>query len=130
MGVTKPVMALTDRPMWDSIEAGRMALQCCAGCGAFRYPPAPICAACLSLEAAWTPVSGKGEVVSWVVFHRKYFDDFPPPFNATAIRLDEGPIVVTNMVGPEPDGSWIGRRVELTYVDHAGRRQHAARFAD
>ncbi|MEI5677059.1 OB-fold domain-containing protein [Mesorhizobium sp. CGMCC 1.15528] len=82
------------------------------------------------MEAEWKAVSGRGKIVSWVVFHRKYFDDFPPPYNATTVRLEEGPLIVTNLTGPEPEGSWIGRSVALEYVDHDGRKQHAARIVD
>lgn len=128
MGNSQPVMALDDRPMWDGIAAGRLSLQRCGHCRAFRYPPGPICAACLCMESEWVPVAGTGTILSWVVFHRKYFDDFPPPYNSVAVRLDEGPIIMTNLTGPEPEGSWIGKRVRLAYVDHAGRQQHAARI--
>jgi uncharacterized OB-fold protein len=123
-------MGICDGPMWDSIEHRGLKLQTCLGCGLVRYPPAPICEKCLSLESEWRPVSGKGEILSWVVFQRKYFDDFPPPYNSIAVRLAEGPIIVTNLVGPEPEGSWIGRDVQLDYVEHAGRIQHAARIVD
>jgi len=130
MGKTQKVMSRDDGPMWESIERGRLELQTCSDCGKVRYPPAPVCDACLSMESHWTPVSGRGTILSWVVFHRKYFDDFPPPYNATAVRLDEGPIVMTNLVGTEPAGSWIGKRVQLTYVGHDGRRQHAAEIIE
>lgn len=130
MGKTVPIMALNDVPMWESIEEGALKLQVCCDCGHCRYPPAPICPDCLSMEDEWRPVSGTGTVMSWVVFHRKYFDDFPPPYNAVAVRLDEGPIIVTNLTGPLPEGSLIGRKVRLEYVDHDGRRQHAARIAE
>lgn len=130
MGKSQRVMALTDLPMWQSIENGRLELMACRDCGAFRYPPAPICDRCLSMEAEWKPVSGTGTILSWVIFHRKYFDDFPPPYNAVAVRLDEGPIIMTNLIGTPPEGSWIGHRVKLDYVEHDGRRQHAARITE
>jgi uncharacterized OB-fold protein len=130
MGNSQAIMALDDRPMWDSIAVDRLSLQRCSRCGTFRYPPGPICASCLSMESEWVPVAGAGTILSWVVFHKKYFDDFPPPYNSVAVRLDEGPIIMTNLTGPEPEGSWIGRRVRLTYVDRAGRRQHAATIDD
>lgn len=126
MANTTRVMEICDRPMWESIEGRRLKLQTCLKCGHVRYPPAPSCPECLSFEYEWRPVSGRGKVLSWVVFRRKYFDDFPPPYNAIAVRLDEGPILVTNLVGPEPDGSWIGAKVELEYVEHGDRVQHAA----
>lgn len=128
MGISKIVMGLDDQPMWASIERHAMELQKCTECGTFRYPPAPVCPNDLNDKADWTPVSGKGEIISWVVFHKKYFDDHLPLYNSTAVRLDEGPIVVTQLRGEEPAGSWIGQRVELIYAEHAGRTQHFARL--
>ncbi len=29
--------------------------------------------------------------------------------NATAVRLAEEPLIVANLVGPQPEGSWIGQ---------------------
>lgn len=130
MGKTQPVMSLSDRPMWDSIAEKGLKLQFCCDCGTCRYPPAPICPDCLSMEQEWRPVSGRGKIMSWVVFHRKYFEDFPPPFNAVSVRIEEGPIIVTNLVGDPPDGSWIGRNVQLEYIRHEDRIQHAARIVE
>jgi uncharacterized OB-fold protein len=128
MGISKIVMALDDKPMWASIEAHRLELQKCTQCGEFRYPPAPVCPHDLNDQVVWTAVSGKGTIISWVIFHRQYFEDHVPPYNSTAVRLDEGPIIVTQLQGEEPEGSWIGERVELTYGEHAGRTQHFARW--
>ncbi|WP_298688614.1 OB-fold domain-containing protein [uncultured Sphingomonas sp.] len=128
MGISKIVMGLDDKPMWASIERGAMELQKCGECGAFRYPPAPVCPHDLSADAEWTPVSGKGTILSWVVFHKQYFEDHVPPYNSVAIELEEGPIVVSQLRGDEPEGSWIGQRVELIYAEHAGRTQHFARW--
>ena len=98
--------------MWDSIARERMELQQCTSCRRFRYPPGPICPHCLAMEHDWQPVSGRGTILSWVVFHRQYFEDFAPPYNAVAVQLAEGPIVVSNLIGDEPKGSWIGAAVE------------------
>jgi uncharacterized OB-fold protein len=117
-------MGINDVPMWDSMARGQLELQCCGECAAFRYPPAPVCPECLSEQYSWKAVSGRGNILSWVVFHRKYFDDHPPPYNSVAVRLDEGPIVVSQLHGAEPAGSWIGQPVRLGYGEHAGRIQH------
>jgi uncharacterized OB-fold protein len=126
----QPVMTVYDLPMWDSIGRERMALQKCGRCGAFRYPPGPICAECHALDYSWEALSGTGRILSWVVFHRQYFEDFPPPYNAIAVRLAEGPIVISNLVGPEPEGSWIDAPVTMTYRRHRDRTQHAFRLDD
>jgi uncharacterized OB-fold protein len=123
-------MGLHDLPMWQSMETGTLALQACGDCGHVRYPPAPVCPVCLSEHARWKAVAGTGTILSWVVFHRQYFSDFPPPCNVVAVRLDEGPIVVTRLLGEAPEGSWIGRRIVLDYDEHLGRRQHHALLAD
>ncbi|HYF20194.1 MAG TPA: OB-fold domain-containing protein [Ramlibacter sp.] len=111
-----PVMGLYEKPMWDAIAQRRMALQKCSHCGALRYPPGPACPECLSLEHEWVEPAGGGEILSWVIFRRGYLPAYPPPYNVIAVRLDEGPILVSNLEGPEPQGSWIGRRVQLCYA--------------
>lgn len=112
----RAVMGLYDAPMWESVRAQRFSLQCCRACNAFRYPPAPVCPECLSAEAHWVPVQGSGEILSWVIFHRGYLPAYPPPYNVITVRLDEGPVMVSNLEGPTPEGSWIGRRVTLQYA--------------
>ncbi len=119
MGNSARVMSMYDAPMWDSIERKEWSLQKCRNCGVVRYPPSPICAECQCMDYDWKPLSGGGTILSWVIFHRKYFDDFPPPYNAVAVRTDEGPIIVSNLVGPEPSGTWIGHRVKIIYGTHA-----------
>jgi len=121
MGASREVLSLYDEPFWASVREHRTSLQCCTGCNTWRYPPAPCCPACLSMDADWKPLSGRGTILSWVIFHRQYFDDFPPPYNAIAVRLAEGPIMISNLVGAVPEGSWIDHEVELCHVDHAAR---------
>ena len=109
MGKSIRVLGLYDKPMWESIANRRWALQYCPESDSFRYPPSPVCPDSLSMEYEWRPIKGTGEIVSWAIFHRTYFDDHPAPYNNVAVRLDEGPIVISNLVGEEPEGSWIGR---------------------
>jgi uncharacterized OB-fold protein len=129
MDDSQAVMGLYDKPMWQSMSERKLALQRCDACSHVRYPPAPVCPVCLCEHATWNPVAGTGVIVSWVVFHKQYFGDFPQPYNAIAVRLDEGPIIVTRLFGTPPAGSWIDRRVVLDYDDHAGRIQHHAWLA-
>jgi uncharacterized OB-fold protein len=115
MANSQAVISLYDEPMWESIRARGWELQQCDNCGQYRYPPAPNCPHCLSLSYTWKPLSGRGKILSWVVFHRQYFDNYPPPYNAVAVQLAEGPIVISNLIGEPPEGSWIGREVEICY---------------
>jgi len=112
-----PILGLFDRPMWQSIREGHMHLQRCGACGHFRYPPAALCPKCLNASAAWTEISGKAVIVSWVVFHRRYLPAYTPPYNVIAVRLEEGPIMMSNLEGVQPLGSWIGARVKMIYQE-------------
>ncbi len=112
----RPVMGFHDAPMWESIKAGAMQLQRCTACGTWLYPPGPACPRCLSCELVWTPISGRGRILSWVKFHRHYLPAYPPPYNAIAVRLEEGPSMITNLEGAMPEEGCIGRAVTLVYV--------------
>jgi uncharacterized OB-fold protein len=112
------ILGLYDRPMWDRLaETGRLHLQCCSACGTWRYPPGPVCQACLSSEADWKPVSGRGELLSWVMFRKGYLPEYPAPYNVIAVRLDEGPTMISNLTeDPEDGAGLIGSRVRLKIV--------------
>jgi uncharacterized OB-fold protein len=116
MGKSKPIMSLYDEPMWESIRAKRLSMQRCSHCRKFWYPPGPLCPYCLSTDYEWSQVSGAGTILSWVIFHRQYFDDFPTPYNVIAIQLEEGPIFVTNLVGEEPRSGFLGKPVRIDYA--------------
>jgi len=119
MAPRRAILSMYDKPLWASIETKHMELQQCDSCAEFRYPPAPGCPNCLSLDYKWKKVSGRGKILSWVVFHKEYLDDYKPPYNVVAVQLDEGPIIISNLSGPEPSGTWIGKLVEIVYEDGA-----------
>jgi uncharacterized OB-fold protein len=121
MAYARAVKTIYDEPMWESIRERRWSLQKCDDCAQYRFPPAPICPNCLCMGYTWQALSGQGTILSWVVFHRQYLAEYPPPYNVVAVQLAEGPIVISNLIGTEPEGSWIGRAVEVCYAaDGAG----------
>ncbi|WP_250454632.1 OB-fold domain-containing protein [Caballeronia sp. ATUFL_M2_KS44] len=111
----QPVMGMYDAVMWQSISNGALELQHCACCDTTLYPPAPVCPHCLSDGLQWRAVSGRGTVLSWVVYHKTYLDAYPAPYNVIAVRLDEGAVLISNLEAPLPEESWIGRKVSMIY---------------
>jgi uncharacterized OB-fold protein len=126
-----PLPEITDvnRPFWESLSSEVLRLQQCANCGHIRYPISEICSECLSEEARWTPMSGRGTVFSTIVFHQVYHPAFAGkvPYNVSLVRLDEGPIMVSNVVGPAPSDVAVGDRVEVLF-DHVGDDVTIPRF--
>ncbi|WP_323039959.1 OB-fold domain-containing protein [Gemmobacter sp.] len=136
MGQTRPYLSVYDEPLWAGFEQDELRLQKGSQSGKFRYPPSPLDPDTLEmvpiedLASEFETVSGKGEIYSWCVFHRQYFDDKPVPYNVITVKLDEGPYFVSNLVGDMPEGELIGRRVEAVYEPYQGRKIIKFRLAE
>ena len=76
------------------------------------------CPNCLAAEWDWTTASGKGRVISWVIYHHAYHDAFKArlPYNVALVELDEGPRLITNIINPEA-GLKAERKVKLKIED-------------
>lgn len=118
---TKPLPHPTplSRPFWDGTKARELRLQRCDACGAYRFPPVLLCRECLAEEHAWVPTSGTGTVWSYVVQHRPATPAFVDelPYVVAIVELDEGPLMLTNIVGCPSEAVEVGMRVQVTYVD-------------
>ena len=81
---------------WAALADGRVEVQRCADCGHWTWPPRPICSGCHGEHLEWTPVSGRGEVHSWVTTHQAYAPSLAPlvPYTVVLVRLDEQPDVM------------------------------------
>lgn len=112
-----PAVSSLNRPYWDGLEAGRFVMPKCDACGAVWYPPAPFCPECWSRDFSWQPLSGRGKVNSWVVFHQAYFASFRDdvPYNVAEVELEEGPRLLTNLVEVANDAIEIGMPVEVVF---------------
>jgi uncharacterized OB-fold protein len=113
----RPRIDAVSRGFWEHARAGRLSVQKCVACGHTHVPGTPVCPNCLSGDQSWVPVSGKGTLLSWVRFHRAYWDGFRTqlPYLVCLVGLDEGPMLVSNIVGSEPEALVIGSRVEVVF---------------
>jgi uncharacterized protein len=117
----KPLPTITplNQPYWDALKRHELIMQRCDGCAKVWYPPSPLCPRCWSRKFPWTPLSGRGHVSSWVVFHQSYFKGFEGeiPYNVAEVELEEGPRLTTNLVGVANDAIHAGMAVEIVYDD-------------
>ena len=120
-GYAKPLPRITpeNRPFWEAARRHQLTLQRCADCRQFRYPPAPVCPDCLSEHAAWTPVSGRGTVSTYVIVHKNYFPSFRDdlPYHVVQVQLDEGPRLTASLVEVPNAEIRIGMPVEVVFDD-------------
>ncbi len=118
MGISPKLYSPYDKPMWESVAEGAMRLQCCDNCSTFRYPPAPCCPKCLSVDTSWMPISGDARILSWTTFHRQYLPAYPAPTTVVAVRLAEGPIMISNIDAADTPRLKIDLPVTLIYGEH------------
>ena len=106
---------------WRFTERRELRLQQCADCDRFRWPPGPVCDACLSEDYTWEEVSGRGTLLSWVTYRRQYFPEYPAPHTVLMVELEEGPLFVTQPLGLDTDGLRDGLALRLDWLDGEDR---------
>lgn len=99
MNLPLPVPTALSKPYWQALSEGRLVFQRCS-CGHAWLPARRHCPACLGSDLQWEQASGKGRLLSWVVYHTAYHEAFASrlPYNVAIVELDEGPRLITNMI--------------------------------
>jgi len=110
-----PAMA----PYWEAARRHQLVVQRCSGCGTHRFPARDICSRCLSREATWVPVSGRGTVFSFAVMHQVYHPGFADavPYAVVVIELAEGVRMLSNVVDCPLRELDIGLPVEVVFEE-------------
>lgn len=98
---------------WSFCAREDFRLQRCCSCRAWRYPPRKYCPECGSGEAEWKPVSGKGSILSFAIFHHDFGAGLPLPYAIILVRLEEGPVMVGRLVESSLERLRIGLPVEV-----------------
>lgn len=117
--IEKPLPRPTEdtAPYWEAAQRGELRLQRCNDCGHLRFPPALLCARCLSAVHEWVRLSGHGTVFSWIIVHQPQHPAFTPeaPYNVTIVELEEGPRLHTRLVECRDEEIFIGMQVEVVF---------------
>lgn len=106
------VTPLTE-PYWAALERGELHHLRCASCGNAFLPAREECPRCLSGDVAWEPTSGRGRLISWVVYRQAPLPAFADrvPYTVAVVELEEGARMISNVVGPADD-----LRIEMPLV--------------
>ena len=93
---------------WESAGKGVLLVKRCRSCGEAHHFPRAICPFCFSDLTEWQQASGKGVIYSFSVMRRA-----PIPYVIAYVTLEEGPTMMTNIIGCDFDAVAIGKRVNL-----------------
>lgn len=108
---------------WNALREGHLDFQRCRACAAAWLPPREECPRCLEADWCWEQSWGRGRVISWVVYHKAFNEAFARrvPYNVAIVELDEGPRLVTNLIGAGPQQApRIEAPVELQIEEEGG----------
>ena len=102
---------------WEAAAAGELLIQRCAACGAHQFYPRPFCLACQAGDPEWVRAAGTGTVYAMTTVHLRVDPALEPPYVVAVVELDEGPRLVTNLVGEQ---AAIGDRVRVAWREREG----------
>jgi uncharacterized OB-fold protein len=112
-----PTIEAESKPFWDAAKEGKFLILRCNTCGEAHHYPRPFCPSCWSEDVAWEEASGRATLYTWSTI---FMNDLPPfgskiPYVAGAVDLEEGPRVMTNIVGVEPDQLQAGMALVVDF---------------
>jgi uncharacterized OB-fold protein len=113
-----PDITPIDRPFWDAARRHELVAYRCLNCGTF-YSQVTECVACDKPRMGWVRVSGKGEVYTFGIYHQLYHPAWKEeiPYNVSWIKLNEGPLLISNVVEYKNEDLHIGMPVEVVFDD-------------
>lgn len=103
-------------PFWSAAAQGRLLLKRCPACSAVVWYPRSMCPECGGGGTDWFEASGRGTVYSSTVNHKGEGGYRGGPYVLAYVELEEGPRVLTNVVGIDPGEVTIGMPVRAVFA--------------
>lgn len=95
--IPAPMVQAETLPYWQAAGEGRLLIKRCKACGEHHHYPRDICPFCGSDDTEWCSASGLGRVYSFSTM-----GEGEAAYTLAYITLDEGPTMLSNLLGPGP----------------------------
>jgi uncharacterized OB-fold protein len=111
------------RPYWAAAKRHELALQKCASCNVFLYPPGPACPQCGGMDIPYVMLGNRitGMLYSYIVPHRAFVPGFQKdaPYVVALAEVDQagGAKLLANLVGCSPADVKIGMKLRMVWED-------------
>ena len=111
-----PIPDADSAPYWQAAHDGRLVVQRCDECGGCQLYPRDRCLVCRG-PVSWVEASGRGTVYSFTVIRQNYSRPFRDwiPYVVALVDLEEGPRLMTNVVGCAPEDVRVGLPVRARF---------------
>jgi uncharacterized protein len=113
-----PLITSLNRPFWEGARRHELMNYRCLNCGAYYNPPSH-CIACDKPDMHWVKGSGKGKIYTFIVYHIAYNPRWKKylPYNVAWVELEEGPLIMTNIIDCKNEELYIDMPVEVQFED-------------
>jgi uncharacterized OB-fold protein len=97
-------------------------LQRCRACTKVQHRPRALCVACLGGAVEHFVASGRGTLHTYTVTHQNHSPGFREacPYVLAYVELEEGPRLLTNVVGADPASLRIGMPLRVEFAPTGG----------
>lgn len=102
---------------WAAAAQGRLLLKTCSDCGKPHWYPRVACPLCGSPDLEWRQASGRGTLYAFSPARRA-----DPPYILAYVTLDEGPMLMTNIIDARFEDLRIGQAVRVRFQPAAEGR--------
>ena len=113
-----PAVTSLNKPFWEAARRHELVAYGCSNCGTF-YSGVTDCIVCDNPHMEWVKVGGRGQVFTFCVFrqsfHPAWQDDIP--YNVAYVKLDEGPLLISNIVDCPDEDIYVGMPVTVVFDD-------------
>ena len=118
----RPYASWETRGYWEGCGRGELVLQRCRACKTVQHRPRAVCASCLSGEIEHFVASGRGSVYTYTITNQNQAPGFREacPYVLAYVDLEEGPRLLTNIVGCQPADVSIGMSVAVDFAPAEG----------
>ena len=111
--ISAPLVQPDTLAYWQAADEGRLLVKRCSACGEHHHYPRDICPFCGSEATEWQAATGLGRVYSFSTM-----GEGDAAYTLAYVTLDEGPTMLTNLVGPGPYA--CDQRVRVQFLPSAG----------
>lgn len=117
-----PVSTAETAEYWAGCRRHELLIQCCSDCAAHQFYPRILCTRCSGRSLRWVRASGRGTIRSFTIVRRAVSAAYAAevPYVVALIRLEEGPTLMSNVVGCDVEAVTMGMPVEVVFDDWPG----------
>jgi uncharacterized OB-fold protein len=113
-----PAPTSSDKAFWEAAKQHVLTAYHCKNCGTYYSQPTD-CIKCNNPQMEWGRVSGKGWLYTFGIYHQLYHPAWKGdiPYTVAWVQLDEGPILMTNIIGCKNEDLQVEMPVEVVFDD-------------